>query len=47
MIYLLVFDNIANGAGLSFSASLEMLIGIIIPDLFELNISKTHLAKLG
>lgn len=44
---LLVYGNLPNGAGLSSSASLEMLTGKILIDLFNLNISKVELALLG
>lgn len=44
---LLVYGNLPNGAGLSSSASLEMLVGKILIDLFNLNISKVELALLG
>ncbi|WEV41070.1 galactokinase [Lactobacillus sp. ESL0681] len=42
-----VNGNIPDGAGLSSSAALEMLIGIIVKDQFKLNISKLALVKLG
>lgn len=44
---LLVYGNLPNGAGLSSSASLEMLTGKTLIDLFNLNISKVELALLG
>lgn len=44
---LLVYGNLPNGAGLSSSASLEMLVGKMLIDLFNLNISKVELALLG
>ncbi len=44
---LLVYGNLPNGAGLSSSASLEMLVGKILIDLFKLNISNVELALLG
>ena len=39
--------NIPNGSGLSSSASLEMLIGVIAQELFNLDINRVDLVKLG
>lgn len=39
--------NIPNGSGLSSSASLEMLIGAIAQELFNLDIDRVDLVKLG
>lgn len=39
--------NILNGSGLSSSASLEMLIGVIAQELFNLDIDRVDLVKLG
>lgn len=39
--------NIPNGSGLSSSASLEMLIGVIVQELFNLDIDRVDLVKLG
>ena len=39
--------NIPNGPGLSSSASLEMLIGVIAQELFNLDIDRVDLVKLG
>ncbi|WP_274355785.1 galactokinase [Ligilactobacillus salivarius] len=39
--------NIPNGSGLSSSASLEMLIGVIAQELFNLDIERVDLVKLG
>lgn len=39
--------NIPNGSGLSSSASLEMLIGVIAQELFNLDIDRVDLVKLG
>lgn len=39
--------NIPNGAGLSSSASIELLTGVIVNGLFELNIPRLDLIKLG
>lgn len=41
------FGNIPNGAGLSSSASLEMLSAIIVKDVNNLDISKLDMVKLG
>lgn len=42
-----VFGNIPNGAGLSSSASLELLIGIIAEELFGLTLDRLDLVKIG
>lgn len=44
---ILIYGNIPNGAGLSSSASLEMLTGVIVNELFDLSISRLDLVKLG
>ncbi|SUY44926.1 galactokinase [Clostridium putrefaciens] len=44
---ILVYGNIPNGAGLSSSASLEMLIGVILKEEFSFNIDKKSLALTG
>lgn len=41
------YGNIPNGAGLSSSASIELLTGVILQDLFELDIERVELVKLG
>ena len=43
----LFYGNIPNGAGLSSSASLEMLVGVIAKDINNLDISKIDLVKIG
>ena len=43
----LVSGNIPNGAGLSSSASIEMLTGIVLKDLFHLSIDHIAMALLG
>ena len=43
----LVSGNIPNGAGLSSSASIEMLTGIVLKDLFHLSIDPIAMALLG
>ena len=43
----LVSGNIPNGAGLSSSASIEMLTGIVLKDLFHLSIDRIAMALLG
>ncbi|WP_409271214.1 galactokinase [Neobacillus sp. SCS-31] len=44
---ILIEGNIPNGAGLSSSASLEMLIGVVANELFGLEIPRISLVKLG
>lgn len=44
---LLIYGNIPNGAGLSSSASLELLIGVILESEFDLNLSRIDLVKIG
>lgn len=39
--------NIPNGAGLSSSASIELLTGVLVKDLFQLNVSMLDLVKIG
>lgn len=43
----LVYGNIPNGAGLSSSASLELLIGVMMNDIFNFNIDRINLVKIG
>ncbi|RSK50712.1 galactokinase [Bacillus canaveralius] len=43
----LVYGNIPNGAGLSSSASIEMLIGVAVNEMFDLNVQRLDLVKLG
>ena len=42
-----IYGNIPNGAGLSSSASVELLMGIILEDLFELDLTRLDLIKIG
>lgn len=44
---LLINGNIPNGAGLSSSASLEMLMGVILDEVYDLKIDRVELVKLG
>ncbi|WP_054251750.1 galactokinase [Neofamilia massiliensis] len=44
---LVIEGNIPTGSGLSSSASLEVLVGFVISNLFNLNISNLDLAKVG
>lgn len=44
---LLIHGNIPNGAGLSSSASLEMLMGVILDEVYNLKIARVELVKLG
>lgn len=41
------WGNIPNGAGLSSSASIELLTGVVLRDLFDLSIEMLDLVKLG
>lgn len=41
------YGNIPNGAGLSSSASIELLTGVILQDLFSLNMDRLELVKVG
>lgn len=43
----LYFGNIPNSSGLSSSASLEVLTGYVLKDLFQLEITMTNLALIG
>lgn len=42
-----VYGNIPNGSGLSSSASLELLIGVICEELFGLTLNRLDLVKIG
>ncbi|MGX7200194.1 galactokinase [Enterococcus nangangensis] len=42
-----LYGNIPNGAGLSSSASLELLIGVIAEDLFQLELTRLDLILIG
>ena len=44
---LVIYGNIPNGAGLSSSASLELLVGVLLEDLYQLDISRLDLIKMG
>lgn len=44
---ILVYGNIPNGAGLSSSASLELLIGVMMDTIFNFNIDRVELVKIG
>lgn len=44
---LLVEGTIPNGAGLSSSASLELLVGVVLEDLFDLAIDRLALVQTG
>ncbi len=41
------YGNIPNGAGLSSSASIELLTGVILEDLFDLTLERLDLVKTG
>lgn len=42
-----IYGNIPNGSGLSSSASLELLIGIIAEELYKLDLTRLDLVKIG
>lgn len=44
---LLIYGNIPNGAGLSSSASLELVVGVTLEHLFELTVERLDLVKTG
>lgn len=44
---MLIYGNIPNGAGLSSSASLELLIGIVAEELYQLELDRMDLVHLG
>lgn len=44
---ILIYGNIPNGSGLSSSASLEVLTGFILRDMFGFEVSNTDLALIG
>lgn len=44
---LLIMGNIPNGSGLSSSASLEVLTGVILKDLYDYEVSMTDIALIG
>jgi galactokinase len=44
---ILYYGNIPNGSGLSSSASIEVLTGFLLKDLFGLEVSNTELALIG
>ncbi|RDW20712.1 galactokinase [Oceanobacillus chungangensis] len=46
-IDVLFYGNIPNGAGLSSSASIEMVMGVLLEELFELNIDRIDLIRIG
>lgn len=43
----LYYGNIPNGAGLSSSASIELVTGVLLEKLFDLNINRIHMVQLG
>ncbi|WP_112182307.1 galactokinase [Paraliobacillus zengyii] len=43
----LYFGNIPNGAGLSSSASIELVTGVLLESLFNLRINRIHMVQLG
>mgnify|MGYP006360555097 FL=1 len=44
---MVIFGNIPNGSGLSSSASLELLMGVVLDNLFDLNADRLDLIKTG
>lgn len=44
---ILIYGNIPNGAGLSSSASLELLVGIVAEELYQLELDRMDLVHLG
>lgn len=44
---LVIYGNIPNASGLSSSASLELLIGVLLDDLYDLTIDRLDLVKMG
>ncbi|PTQ82970.1 galactokinase [Trichococcus patagoniensis] len=44
---MVIFGNIPNGSGLSSSASLELLMGVVLDNLFNLNAERLELIKTG
>ncbi len=44
---ILIYGNIPNGSGLSSSASLEVLTGLILKDMFGFEVSMTDIALIG
>jgi len=44
---ILIFGNIPNGSGLSSSASLEVLTGVILKDMFGFDVSMVDIALIG
>ena len=44
---ILFYGNIPNGAGLSSSASIEILTAVVLKDLFNLDIDMIEMVKIG
>ena len=44
---IMIYGNIPNGSGLSSSASLEVLTGVILKDMFGFDVSMTDIALIG
>lgn len=44
---MVLFGNIPNGSGLSSSASLEVLTGVVLRELFEIDIDNVNIALIG
>ncbi|SEO17953.1 galactokinase [Amphibacillus marinus] len=43
----LIYGNIPNGAGLSSSASIELVTGVLLESLYQLNIDRIRMVQLG
>lgn len=44
---MVIYGNIPNGAGLSSSASIELLMGVVLEELFELSVERLDLIQIG
>ena len=44
---ILIYGNIPNGAGLSSSASIEMVTGVVLEALFDLEIDRIKMIQIG
>ncbi|UOQ50105.1 galactokinase [Gracilibacillus caseinilyticus] len=43
----LIYGNIPNGAGLSSSASIELVTGVLLENLYQLDIDRIHMVQIG
>ncbi|MBM6615539.1 galactokinase [Desemzia sp. RIT804] len=44
---MVIYGNIPNGAGLSSSASIELLMGVVLEELFQLTVDRLDLIQIG